>query len=658
MKHNNQRNKRRIIKYYKPKVRRGKRKSLKTVKKSIRFLGVNAAGLKSKMTSFKKILNDLKPAVFFIEETKYQESGKIKLGNNFQIYELLRQDKKGGGLALGCLKELNPVWVREGNDMVEALSVEIFLKDITIRCCVAYGPQENSSLEKKDAFWNYLETEVLEAEYNGTGFVLHFDGNLWAGKNLIPGDPRAQNKNGKLLEDFLKRNKNLTIVNGLSQCKGLITRSRLKGNKSEESILDFFIVCSKVLPYITQMVIDEEKQYILTNYRNIKNRGKATDSDHFTQYLDLDLEFIKEKPVRQEIFDFKDEEAQKVFKTLTSETTEFTNCFKGDDSLETKIEKWREVLRLGCQNSFRKIRIKKSRTKQISGTIKTLIDKRSKLLREEILGKSRIDEVKQLYCNICHYDCNECKANSKHKKYEHGLSQEIKCNKCAILYSDDSEESKHIRLKHVIDGSMKCGVCGKTLNSEYQLEDHQKGNHSRVQVIDEINKLIADEEAKENRKTIMKHFAHFSENPEKIEMQKMWKVLKTISPKIKPPLASAKRNFKGKIISSQKDIKNLLALEYKNRLRTRPMRNDLKLVAKRKEEIFDLKMKLSKMHQSKPWLENDLEIALRDLKNNKSRDFEGYANEIFKNGIIGSDLKKSLLIMFNGLKKAILYLSL
>ena len=92
-------------------------------------------------------------------------------------------------------------------------------------------------------------------------------------------------------------------------------------------------------------------------------------------------------------------------------------------------------------------------------------------------------------------------------------------------------------------------------------------------------------------------------------------------------------------------------MEYKNRLRTRPMRNDLKLVAKRKEEIFDLKMKLSKMHQSKPWLENDLELALRDLKNNKSRDFEGYANEIFKNGIIGSDLKKSLLIMFNGLKK-------
>ena len=46
-----------------------------------------------------------------------------------------------------------------------------------------------------------------------------------------------------------------------------------------------------------------------------------------------------------------------------------------------------------------------------------------------------------------------------------------------------------------------------------------------------------------------------------------------------------------------------------------------------------------------------MDIALKDLKNNKSRDFEGYANEIFKNGMIGSDLKKSLLILFNSLKK-------
>ena len=46
-----------------------------------------------------------------------------------------------------------------------------------------------------------------------------------------------------------------------------------------------------------------------------------------------------------------------------------------------------------------------------------------------------------------------------------------------------------------------------------------------------------------------------------------------------------------------------------------------------------------------------LERALKDLKNNKSRDFEGYVNEIFKADVIGEDLKKSLLVMFNKMKR-------
>jgi hypothetical protein len=87
---------------------------------------VNAAGLKSKLLSFNKVLSDLRPSVFFVEETK--DEGQLKLGNNFIIYELLRQDRTGRGLALGCAKDLHPACVREGNDQVEALSVDIFIK--------------------------------------------------------------------------------------------------------------------------------------------------------------------------------------------------------------------------------------------------------------------------------------------------------------------------------------------------------------------------------------------------------------------------------------------------------------------------------------------------------------------------------------------------
>ena len=62
-------------------------------------------------------------------------------------------------------------------------------------------------------------------------------------------------------------------------------------------------------------------------------------------------------------------------------------------------------------------------------------------------------------------------------------------------------------------------------------------------------------------------------------------------------------------------------------------------------------MKIACKRKSPPWNMDDLEKALKNLKNNKSRDFEGYLNELFKKDVIGDNLKKSLLIMFNKLKK-------
>ena len=48
----------------------------------------------------------------------------------------------------------------------------------------------------------FLDKEVQFAKLSGSGFILQFDGNLWAGKGIIPGDPRLQNQNGKLFESF------------------------------------------------------------------------------------------------------------------------------------------------------------------------------------------------------------------------------------------------------------------------------------------------------------------------------------------------------------------------------------------------------------------------------------------------------------------------
>ena len=65
-----------------------------------------------------------------------------------------------------------------------------------------------------------------------------------------------------------------------------------------------------------------------------------------------------------------------------------------------------------------------------------------------------------------------------------------------------------------------------------------------------------------------------------------------------------------------------------------------------------MKMKIAEAEESPPWDMNDLEAALSNLKNNKARDSEGFINEIFKSDVIGNDLKKSLLVMFNKMKEA------
>ena len=109
----------------KSRAKRGKRKSTKTYKNSMRFLGANAAGLRSKLMTFRKVITELRPSVFFIEETKFKDTGKLKV-ENYVIFELVRKTMNGGGLALGCDKDLQPAWLREGGEQVEDLSLQIF----------------------------------------------------------------------------------------------------------------------------------------------------------------------------------------------------------------------------------------------------------------------------------------------------------------------------------------------------------------------------------------------------------------------------------------------------------------------------------------------------------------------------------------------------
>ena len=74
------------------------------------FMGINAAGLGSKLATFDHALKSTKAKIFFVQEVKQQSVGNISTEylKNFQLFELVRKEQRvsGGGLMIGVDKEL------------------------------------------------------------------------------------------------------------------------------------------------------------------------------------------------------------------------------------------------------------------------------------------------------------------------------------------------------------------------------------------------------------------------------------------------------------------------------------------------------------------------------------------------------------------------
>lgn len=223
----------------------------------------------------------------------------------FHTYENVRKDREGGGVALSVKKELSPAFVRDGGDEVEAVTVDIHMNKMAISVTSAYGPQENALIQNKTKFWEYLSKEAHRASTEGKGFILQGDLNAWLGPAMLPGDVNDQNRNGKLFSTFLAENK-LTCVNTLRLTKGLITRSRNYLGEVKQSSIDFYVVCQRVLPFVTSMRINEDKKFTLTNYTLANSEKEAVNSDHAPLVMEVKLEAARNKKKKVEMLNFND----------------------------------------------------------------------------------------------------------------------------------------------------------------------------------------------------------------------------------------------------------------------------------------------------------------------------------------------------------------
>ena len=163
----------------------------------------------------------------------------------------------------------------------------------------------------------------------------------------------------------------------------------------ERSVLDVFVVCDKIIPHTKRMVIDEKREHVLTNYSTVKRIGRIIESDHDPLFLYLNLEFSRIRNERREIFQFRNKESQQLFKILTSDTSEFTNCFANNLSFEEQSTKWRKVLDDYFHKAFKKIRVTNKQSKKKS-EIDVLMEKRRKLKKNDSLDDKEELELNDL----------------------------------------------------------------------------------------------------------------------------------------------------------------------------------------------------------------------------------------------------------------------
>ena len=348
----------------------------------LRILGVNAAGIKCKLQSFNHILNKLKPQIWSMQETKLKNKEVLntEATKNYQIYYLNRKTSEGGGLAIGVDKNIESILIREGDDIIEAIVVLVMIATIPVRIIAAYGPQENANNEKKEKFWEFMEEETNKADLENQGLIIQMDGNCHVGNEIIKNDPNKQNNNGKLFVEFLDRNPTLIVANKLKSCQGSITRKRDVQNRTEKAILDFILLNEKMSQFMQQMVIDEKREFCLSNFGQIKKNKRVIETDHNTMFADFDINIPKRKPERIELFNLRNKICQEKFTQETQEDTQLIRCFENELPLEIQSKNWLGIFNSILHKCFRKIRVVKNDKK---------MDKKDILMLERVDLKNK-----------------------------------------------------------------------------------------------------------------------------------------------------------------------------------------------------------------------------------------------------------------------------
>ena len=163
--------------------------------------------------------------------------------------------------------------------------------------------------------------------------------------------------------EFLENNPSLIVVNTLDLCTGLITRRRELISKTEEAVLDFFVINEKLRPLLSKMSIDENRDYCFSNYAQIRKNQRVI------EILELDVQFSKRKPERIEMFNLKNKACQEAFKEETEDNPKLLEVFENNLPFEFQSKKWVKNFQSILHKCFKKVRITNINCSQLSADV-------------------------------------------------------------------------------------------------------------------------------------------------------------------------------------------------------------------------------------------------------------------------------------------------
>lgn len=228
--------------------------------------------------------------------------------------------------------------------------------------------------------------------------------------------PQPLNKNGELVLDMMEET-NLTLLNGLPECTGEITRSQ----NNTKSAIDLVLVNDRLLSLFSQMVIDENKDiYDLSDHNLVQIDFKVDDKPQ--KYQD-------QKPTRRTVLSKKEEHCKKYTTYIEDKLSQHPNDITNITSLETIMQEGAQKFLVKTYTSRTHAHEEKTEPIWITEHIRKEIRQRKEYNRQARRATTQVEKERltQLYLKQKKHVKEEIRmAIHKHEKI---ITENIKKNK-------------------------------------------------------------------------------------------------------------------------------------------------------------------------------------------------------------------------------------